>query len=100
MKAIKNIHEMSKCVKWLQNNKFENFTIEKIHISRSRSEIYVVADFDDNNVDKVLDEFYNTTCAYTVNYKQDIVFMITSEKSLMTTRMPKFEEVINVISSI
>lgn len=100
MKTIKNIHEMSNCVKWLRNNKFENFAVEKIYISRTRSEIYVIADFDDDKIDEVLDEFYNTTCAYTVNYKQDIIFMITSEKSLMTTRMPKFEEIVNVVPSI
>ena len=37
---------------------------------------------------------------FTTNYKQDIVFMITSEKNLVEANMPKFEEVIEVTPSV
>lgn len=97
--TVDNLDEMSKCIKWLQNNKFEKFVVKKIYISRARSEIYVIADFDDDKIDEVLDEYYEATFTFTANYKQDIVFMITSEKNLVEANMPKFEEVVKVTLS-
>lgn len=98
--TVDNLDEMSKCIKWLQNNKFKNFVVKKIYVSRIRSEIYVIADFDDDKIGEVLDEYYEATFTFTTNYKQDIVFMITSEKNLVETNMPKFEEVIEVTPSV
>lgn len=98
--TVDNLDEMSKCIKWLQNNKFKNFVVKKIYVSRIRSEIYVIADFDDDKIGEVLDEYYEATFTFTANYKQDIVFMITSEKNLVEANMPKFEEVIEVTPSV
>mgnify|MGYP000487246191 FL=1 len=98
--TVDNLDEMSKCIKWLQNNKFKNFVVKKIYVSRIRSEIYVIADFDDGKIGEVLDEYYEATFTFTTNYKQDIVFMITSEKNLVEANMPKFEEVIEVTPSV
>ena len=54
--TVDNLDEMSKCIKWLQNNKFKNFVVKKIYVSRIRSEIYVIADFDDGKIGEVLDD--------------------------------------------
>ena len=81
------------CAIWLQQKAFESFTISKIFVRYNEKELIVIADkIDDNG----LEEFYAKTFDFAYARDNEIVFIITDEKSINYSAMPKYDKLIEV----
>ena len=81
------------CANWLKENKFEYFTISKIFVRYNEKEIIAIADKID---DEVLEEFYDKTFDFAYVSDNEIVFIITDEKSINYSAMPRYDKLIEV----
>lgn len=81
------------CTSWLRENKFEHFTVSKIFVRYNEKEIIVIADKINDNV---LEEFYAKTFDFAYGGDNEIVFIITDEKSVNYSAMPKYDKLIEV----
>ncbi len=82
------------CANWLKETHFKNFSVLRIFIRYKKKEIVVVSD---SMSDAILDEFYNQTFEYAYQKDNEIVFIITDEKSIDYSAMPKYDKVIEVV---
>lgn len=82
------------CANWLKEACFANFSVIRIFVRYKKKEIVVISD---SISDVILDEFYNKTFEYAYQKDSDIVFIITDEKSIDYSAMPKYDKVIEVV---
>ncbi|MBD5144896.1 MAG: hypothetical protein HDT21_03120 [Ruminococcus sp.] len=82
------------CANWLKETHFKNFSVLKIFIRYKKKEIVVVSD---SMSDIILDEFYNKTFEFAYEKDNEIVFIITDEKAIDYSAMPKYDRFIEVV---
>lgn len=81
------------CAEWLEKTVFETFSVKQIYVRYNKKEILVISD---KISDDILSEFYDKTFDFAYMKDSEIVFLITDEKSVDYSVMPKYDSHIEV----